>query len=232
LSLDVRIQAAGTPPLSICDNNALRRFPFNCHCGGFRAPVRGAKTTKETAAAQGFPRFCRVTGINCHYLSLVRIRYKHLSNSLYRRADTFVTQHPIRPRAPRARGIFMVPIYRRMHFQQEWNGLHLRQQEQAASRPAPLWTRREGEARRSRGSVGASLGPDQVEAVVAFACHPRVDGCQCAAIPDTETGSMLPRGRMARLRRARHDPLSCTVIRQVAPSSALIRGLRSAVPGP
>jgi hypothetical protein len=28
---------------------------------------------------------------------------------------------------PRARGIFMVPPYRRMHFQQEWNDLCLTQ---------------------------------------------------------------------------------------------------------
>jgi len=46
-----------------------------------------------------------------------------------------------------------------------------------------------------------------VEAVAAFACQPRVDGCWRAAIPDTEAGPM-PLGLLARLRRVRHDPQS------------------------
>jgi len=36
-----------------------------------------------------------------------------------------------------------------------------------------------------------------------------------------------PSGLLARLRRVRHDPQSCTVIRQVTPSSALMRGRKS-----
>jgi hypothetical protein len=43
---------------------------------------------------------------------------------------------------------------------------------------------------------------------------PRLDPCS-------------PRGLLAPPHRARHDPQSCTVIRQVTPSSALMRGRKS-----
>jgi hypothetical protein len=57
-----------------------------------------------------------------------------------------------------------------------------------------------------------------------FACHQRVDRRGRVVMPDTETGPMLPRGLLAPPRQARHDPQSCSVIRQVAPMRALMHG--------
>ena len=52
-----------------------------------------------------------------------------------------------------------------------------------------------------------TAGPDQVEPVVAtFACHQRVDRRRRSVIPDTEVGSMLPRGLLAPPHQARRDP--------------------------
>jgi hypothetical protein len=55
--------------------------------------------------------------------------------------------------------------------------------------------------------VGPVAGPDQREAIVAtFACHQRVDRRGRGVIPDTEVGSMLPRGLLAPPHQARRDP--------------------------
>ena len=65
----------------------------------------------------------------------------------------------------------MIPNYR-----QQWNGPHLRQPQKAASCPAPIQVRSRRRGVNPVGSVGATAGPDPVEAVVAtFACHQRVD---------------------------------------------------------
>jgi hypothetical protein len=76
---------------------------------------------------------------------------------------------------------------------------------------------REGEASILWDQVGATVGPDQREAVVAtFACHQRVDRRGRAVIPDTETGPMLPRGLLA-------HPTARAMLRSLAPWSARSR---------
>ena len=66
---------------------------------------------------------------------------------------------------------------------------------------------REGEASILLDQVGPTAGPDQREPVVAtFACHQRVDRRGRGVIPDTEVGSMLPRGPLAPPHQARRDP--------------------------
>jgi hypothetical protein len=48
-----------------------------------------------------------------------------------------------------------------------------------------------------------------------------------AVIPDAAIGLMLSRDLLAPHHVARHVPQSCAVVRQVAPSSALMRGRKS-----
>jgi hypothetical protein len=48
-----------------------------------------------------------------------------------------------------------------------------------------------------------------------------------AVIPDTETGPMLSLGILTSRHGARYVPQSCAVVRQVAPSSTLMRGRKS-----
>src|SRR5713101_9370054 len=129
----------------------------------------------------------------------------------------------------RARGAYMILHYRQVAFSTKsgmvctWGNCRKTHRDQRQFRPD-----REGEASILWDQVGATVGPDQREAVVAtFACHQRVDRRWRAVIPDTEAGPMLPRGLLAPPHRARHDPQSCTVIRQVTPSSALMRGRKS-----
>ena len=48
-----------------------------------------------------------------------------------------------------------------------------------------------------------------------------------AVIPDAETGPMLSLGLLTPRHGARYVPQSCAVVRQVAPSSTLMRGRKS-----
>src|SRR5450631_1211322 len=96
---------------------------------------------------------------------------------------------------------------------------------------------REGEASILWDQVGATVGPDQREAVVAtFACHQRVDRRGRAVIPDTETGPMLPPGASG----PTPQGAPCyAVLRRCSPGRAFLGVdarvqvlMRSAMPGP
>jgi hypothetical protein len=140
-----------------------------------------------------------------------------------------------RPRAQGARGIFMVPPYQRMPFQQ---GVEWTPPEAAGargSRPAPLWARREGGRVDPVGSSGAGVGPDHRETGV-LALHRRVYRRGHWVMSDTEIGPLLPRGSFGpvprgaprRVTMRRHSPgraFACVDAR----AQAL---LRSAMPRP